>query len=122
MLILKHLYMTEEQREKFKIFLKQTFDDVEFINVTKPEREWSVQDSRSNVKFTLEEMVIILQPGDIEEKMKKLKKIYPNRKRWTVMLKMGDVFPRFNVYIKKNNYKSVTKEIVRRFLEEEGII
>ena len=114
------MYMADWQLEKFKNFMENTFDDVEFVDIVEPEREWEKRDGVSQVRFSLNEMFIMLQNGSMREKVKKLQKLYPDRKRWTIELKIGVIFPKFNKFLKKKGKTSVTREIVEEFLREMG--
>lgn len=115
------IYMASWQLEKFKDFVKNTFDETaEYIDITEPEPEWGEGEHRTPMKFSLDEMFIMLQPGFMENKIKKLKELYPDREHWSVELKIGIAFPKFNKFLKDKKEKSVTKENVREFLIEMG--
>lgn len=114
-------YMADWQLEKFKEFMNETFDEeIEFVNIVEPEREWEEREGASQVRFSLDEMFIMLQNGSMREKVKKLQEVYPDRKRWTIELKIGAIFPKFNKFLKEKEKTSVTREIVEEFLREMG--
>ncbi len=48
------------------------------------------------------------------------KELYPDREHWSIELKIGIAFPKFNKFLKDKGEKSVTKENVRVFLIEMG--
>jgi hypothetical protein len=115
------IYMADWQLERFKNFMKKTFDEsVEYVNIEEPEPEWGEGGHRTPMKFSPEEMLIMLQPGSMGHKIKKLKELYPDRENWSVELKIGIAFPLFNKFLKDRGEKSVTKENVREFLTEMG--
>ena len=115
------MYMADWQLKKFKDFMKKTFgDDVEFVDIIEPEREWEKREGVSQVRFSVDEMYIMLQSGPMEEKIRKLLKFYPLRKRWTIELKIGVAFPKFNKFLKEKELTTVTREAVEQFLKEMG--
>jgi len=115
------IYMADWQLEKFKDFMKKTFDEsIEYIRKDEPERELGERERRSPKKFSVDEMFIMLQPGSMEQKIKKLKELYPDREHWSVELKIGTAFPLFNKFLKDKGEKSVTKENVKEFLDRMG--
>jgi hypothetical protein len=117
------MYMAEWQLEKFKEFMNNEFgSEVEFVDVIEPEREWSDRDSDPNVRFSFDELVIMLQPGSMNEKIHKLLEYYPKRGRWTIELKMGVIVPKFNKFLKEKGISKITKEIIKQFLTETGLL
>jgi hypothetical protein len=115
------IYMADWQFEKFKEFMKNMFGfDIEFKTVTEPDIVWEIVNPRSPIRFSVEEMFIMLQPGSIEQKVRRLRELYPNRKQWSVELKIGEAFPKYNKFLKDKGEKSVTKENVREFLHQMG--
>lgn len=116
------IYMSDQQYKKFEDFMKNTFsDEIQFINnYHEPEREFDERETVSKIKFSPDEMFIMLQPGSINEKVRRLQELYPQRKRWTIEIKIGDTFPKFNKFLKDRGLTYVTREVVEEFLREMG--
>jgi hypothetical protein len=115
------IYMTDEQFERLKVFIMETFhQELVEIQRIEPDREWNQPENIRRERFTPEEMYIMLRPGRMEDKIRELKRIYPDRNEWTVEIKIGDIFPTFNRYLRDNGIPHVTREVVRQFLEDMG--
>jgi hypothetical protein len=115
------IYMSDQQFEKFKDFMKNLFgDDIQYINIIEPEREFDERETVSQMRFSPDEMFIMLQPGSFNQKIRRLQELYPQRKRWTIEVKIGDTFPKFNKFLKDRGLTFVTREVVEEFLREMG--
>jgi len=49
--------------------MKNTFDDAtEYIDITEPEREWGEGEHRTPMRFSVDEMFIMLQPSSMNRR------------------------------------------------------
>lgn len=118
------IYMTDVQLERFKAFFRETFhEEVEIVPRIEPDREWNPnKEEVTRTKFSPEELFIMLRPGPVQAKVNELQAIHPERNAWTIEIKIGDTFPKFNKYLKDHDITHVTQEVVNDFLRERRLL
>lgn len=109
--------VTDKQKQEFKEFFQENFDDVEVDEVTEPDMEGG--GGTSNQKgWTVEDRKILLQTNSNEEAAEKL-----DRSKMSVQMKRGSFQPEFLQWAKDQGFakpiEKATEDMIEEFLEDE---
>lgn len=108
------IQMTEEQRKKFVLFLKEEFADLEIQeNVNEKTKEMGEREVTTK-KWTAEELSLLMSPASNEELAAETE-----RSVMSIKMERGHFVPEFMVWAKRKGYSLPVKiEAIKEFLEQ----
>jgi len=105
--------MTEEQKKRFITFCKETFDDVEVVEIAEKSKE--IGDRKSTNKSWKPEDIALLFSGKSEEELsEKLE-----RSTMSIRMARGSILPEVTAWAKKKGKSlPLSEEDIKSFLED----